>query len=34
METLLVIAFIIGAAFVIVKEKKRTKDIDYSRDSL
>ncbi len=34
METLLVIAFIVGAALVIIKEKKCTKGIDYSRDSL
>ena len=34
METILVIAFIVGAVYVIFKEKKCTKDIDYSRDSL
>ncbi|BAX55365.1 hypothetical protein PDPUS_2_00779 [Photobacterium damselae subsp. piscicida] len=34
MKTILVIAFIIGAAYIILKEKKCTKDVDYSRDSL
>ncbi len=34
METLLVVAFIVGAVFVILKEKRCTKDLDYSRDSL
>jgi hypothetical protein len=34
MEIILVLAFIIGAVFIIVKEKKRTKGIDRSRDAL
>jgi hypothetical protein len=34
MEIVLVLAFIIGAVFIIVKEKKCTKGIDRSRDAL
>lgn len=34
METVLVLAFIIGAVYIIVKEKKCTKDVDRSRDAL
>lgn len=34
MDTALIIAFIIGAFYIIVKEKKCTKNIDYSKDSL
>jgi len=33
METILVLAFIIGAVYIVVKEKKCTKDVDHSRDS-
>lgn len=34
METLLVIAFIVGAAYIIIKEKKSCKGIDHSKHSL
>lgn len=34
MEIVLVLTFIIGAVFVIVKEKKCSKGVDRSRDSL
>lgn len=35
METLLVIAFIIGGFYIIYNEKKKcTKDVDHSRNSL
>lgn len=34
MDTALVIAFIVGAFYIILKEKKCTKNIDYSKDSL
>ena len=34
MDTALIIAFIVGAFYIILKEKKCTKNIDYSKDSL
>ncbi len=34
MDTALVLAFIVGAFYIILKEKKCTKNIDYSKESL
>lgn len=34
MDTALIIAFIVGAFYIILKEKKCTKNIDYSKESL
>lgn len=34
MEILLVIAFIVGAVYIIIKEKKGAKGIDHSKHSL
>ncbi len=34
MEIVLVLAFIVGGIFVITREKKCTKNVDYSRESL